>query len=301
VKILVADDSPTALALISNLLYKLGHEVIAVSSGQAAITMFQQIRPDLIILDALMDDIDGFECARMIRTIDNNDWIPIIFLSGSVDDESIAKGIEAGGDDYLTKPFSDITLAAKIKAMQRISDMRQKLFETTQKLDRLSGTDTLTGISNRLQFNKCIPKLIDAADRSQSTLALFILDVDNFKEINDKFGHLTGDALLIEVANRLGACVRNKDFIFRLGGDEFAIALDKVYDTKIPEQIAERVVKALSEEYHLGEHYVQRSVSVGIAFYPQNASNQTELIAKADIALYQAKECGKNKYSYYTD
>src|SRR3990167_4133982 len=155
-KILVADDSKAALSLITDSLTQLGHTVLPANSGQEAIDIFLSNRPDLIILDVVMDDVNGFETAKRIRSIDTNEWIPIIFLSASVDDASLAKGIDAGGDDYLTKPFSDVTLAAKIKAMQRIADMRQKLFETSQKLFLLSSTDPLTGIYNRLQFERSI-------------------------------------------------------------------------------------------------------------------------------------------------
>src|SRR5437763_150875 len=125
-RILVADDSKTNLAILINSLNNLGHEVVSANNGEEAIHLFKKQRPDLVILDVVMEGMDGFECAKRIRELDTDDWIPIIFLSGAVDDENISKGINAGGDDYLTKPFSEITLAAKIKATQRISDMRQK-------------------------------------------------------------------------------------------------------------------------------------------------------------------------------
>ncbi len=159
-KILVADDSQTNLVLLADALVRLGHEVTATKSGEEAIVAFLKAKPDLIILDVLMDGMTGFECAAKIREIEPDEWIPIIFLSASVDDESIASGIDAGGDDYLTKPFSQITLSAKIKAMQRISDMRKNLYAATCKLSLLSSTDALTGIYNRLQFNSSIVEKI---------------------------------------------------------------------------------------------------------------------------------------------
>src|SRR5215204_5936753 len=109
-QILVADDSKTNLKLITSSLQQLGHDVVPATSGQQAIESFKLSRPDLIILDVVMEGMNGFECAKQIRAINPEDWIPIIFLSGSVDDESISKGIDAGGDDYLTKPFSEIRL-----------------------------------------------------------------------------------------------------------------------------------------------------------------------------------------------
>ncbi len=128
-RILVADDSKTNLTLITSALNNLGHEVVAVSSGREAVEKFLDETPDLVILDVVMQEMNGFECAKQIRNLNTENWIPIIFLSGSVDDTSISQGINAGGDDYISKPFSAITLAAKIKAMQRIADMRKKLCE----------------------------------------------------------------------------------------------------------------------------------------------------------------------------
>src|SRR3990167_1334238 len=121
-KILIADDTQSILDLISLYLKKMDHEVMAVNSGEKAIEIFKMDRPDLIILDVLMPTMDGFECARRIREIGAEDWIPIIFLSAVVDDSSVVKGINAGGDDYLTKPVSKVLLEAKIKAMQRIAN-----------------------------------------------------------------------------------------------------------------------------------------------------------------------------------
>jgi diguanylate cyclase (GGDEF)-like protein len=300
VKILVADDSKTNLAILSATLSKLGHDVIAVSSGQQAIKSFEQNRPDLVILDVMMEGMDGFECARHIRVNDTDDWIPIIFLSASVDDASIAKGIDAGGDDYLTKPYSEVTLAAKIKAMQRISDMRQTLFETTQKLYLLSSTDTLTGIYNRLQFDRSIKEILAAADRHQHEVALFFIDLDNFKNVNDTFGHHIGDILLVEVAQRLKSCLRANDFLARLSGDEFAVILGEIKNKNDPSYIAQKIINALSKDYQLEGHHIRISASLGIARYPDNAKTAEELILNSDVAMYHAKSTGRNNYQYYT-
>jgi PleD family two-component response regulator len=216
--ILVADDSMTTLALLTASLKKLGHSVIAAHNGREAIDLFSIKKPDLIILDVVMNEMDGFECAKQIRTIRSDDWIPIIFLSASVDDNSIAQGINAGGDDYLTKPYSEITLAAKIQAMQRISEMRKKMYDTTQELKMLSSTDPLTGLYNRLEFEKRIQEKIAEADRYGLKLAVLFIDIDHFKTVNDSLGHHMGDLLLKEVAKRLKASLRIEDFVARLGG-----------------------------------------------------------------------------------
>lgn len=299
-KILVADDSKTTRTLLALSLKKLGHEVIEATNGQQALELFQKDRPDLIILDVIMEGIDGFECARMIRNINTDDWIPIIFLSGAVDDENIARGINAGGDDYLTKPYSEITLFAKIKAMQRIADMRTKLYEMTQKLSALSSTDALTGIYNRLQFDRAVKEKISYANRYSKKIALLFIDLDKFKIVNDTLGHYVGDLLLIEVAKRLQSCIRLDDFIARIGGDEFAIILSHIDDIKIIDVIAEKIIKTVGEPFNLAGNNINIRVSIGISCYPTEETTADNFVQNADIAMYHAKESGRNNYKYFT-
>lgn len=300
-KILVADDSPTNLALISSALKNLGHSVISANSGEEAISLYLKDKPDLIILDVVMDKMDGFECAKKIREHASTEWIPIIFLSASVDDESVSKGIDAGGDDYLTKPFSQITLAAKIKAMQRIADMRNKLYEATCKLSLLSTTDTLTGLNNRLQFNNTLPEKIAFAKRHQTSFALLFLDLDNFKFVNDHFGHHIGDLLLQEIATRLRASLREYDFIARLGGDEFAIIINDIKSIETAGNIAQNILEVIAQQYTFEHHTFNIGCSIGIAYYPEAGLDHETLVQHADAAMYHAKELGRNNYQYFTD
>ena len=300
-KILVADDSKTSLAMITASLNKLGHEVMAASSGEQAIEMFATERPDFIILDVVMQCMSGFECAKKLREIKNEKWIPIVFLSASVDDDSVSQGIDAGGDDYLTKPVSEITLAAKIKAMQRIADMQEKLYEVTRKLRVLSSTDVLTGIDNRLQFNKTIKTKIADANRYNSNLALLFLDLDGFKTINDHLGHHIGDCLLKEVALRLKSCLRANDFIARLGGDEFAIILSKINNPNDAGFVAQKILDTIQPIYRIENHDIRISCSIGIACFPAAGTLPAALVQHADVAMYFAKELGRNNFQYYTE
>ncbi len=299
-KVLVADDSEINLMLISLVLKEQGHQIITVTNGPEAIEVFKRHRPDLVIMDVVMEGMDGFECARTMRSIRREDWIPIIFLSNSVDDSSIAKGIDAGGDDYLTKPFSKITLIAKIKAMQRISDMRQRIYHTTKKLEVLSATDALTGIYNRFQFDKSIVEKLSVANRYHRQLALLFIDLDNFKIINDTFGHHIGDLLLKEVAARLKSCLRTEDFLARVGGDEFAVILSDIDNPLVAGVIAQKILDSLTPDYHLDENKIRISASIGIALYPSSETTQMTLIQNADVAMYHAKELGRNSYQYYS-
>jgi diguanylate cyclase (GGDEF)-like protein len=298
-KILIAEDSPTSLALLNHSLRKLHHEVIAAKSGKEAIERYHETRPDLIILDVLMEGMDGFETAKQIRMMDPEDWIPIIFLSASVDDESIAKGISAGGDDYLAKPFSDITLAAKIQAMQRISDMRQKLYEMTLKLSVLSSTDALTGVYNRFQFDKILPEMIAQSKRNHRVFALLFIDLDHFKKINDELGHHVGDELLRSVAGRLKHCLRINDLIARMGGDEFAILISDISTEEDAARIAAKIIDQLEPPHDLAEKKIHMHSSIGIVLYPVDGANPTELMSRADKAMYEAKKLGRNNFQFY--
>lgn len=303
-KILVADDSKTNLAIITSTLQRLGHVVIPVMSGEEAIEAYKKEMPDLIMLDVVMEGMNGYECAEKIRTInqDRDDWIPIIFLSASLDDISVARGIDAGGDDYITKPFSEVTLEAKIKAMQRISEMRRKLYDTTQELKILSSTDTLTGVYNRFQFEKSIKEKLATADRHNLKLAVIFLDLDNFKSINDNLGHHIGDMLIKGVADRLQTCLRADDFIARIGGDEFVLILmdndNSIVETA--ETVSRKILEKLEEPFNLSGNIVKISCSIGIACYPYEDVTAETVIQSADIAMYHAKELGRNNYQFYT-
>lgn len=298
-KILIADDSKTTREILLLSLKSLGHEVLPAKSGKEAIDIYLHNRPDLIILDVIMDDIDGFECAKIIRSLESDDWIPIIFLSSSVDDESIAKGIDSGGDDYLTKPFSEITLAAKIKAMQRIADMRRKLYDLTQKLNILSLTDPLTGLNNRLHFIRIMQNTIEKADKNHTMMALLFLDLDKFKPVNDQLGHHMGDLLLMEVATRIKTCLRVNDFVARIGGDEFAVILDFIEHAVEAERVAEKMIATISKQYLLDGNFVQVGVSIGIALYPSPSTTKMNIVQHADVAMYRAKTLGRNRYVIY--
>jgi len=299
-KILVADDSRTSLAILTASLQELGHTVTGTHSGEEAIEAFTRDRPDLIILDVLMGGMNGFECAKQIRSLDSNEWIPLIFLSGNLDDASIAAGIDAGGDDYLTKPFSDITLAAKIKAMQRISDMRNKLCDLTTKLLALSVNDTLTGLYNRLKFNQELAEKMAEARRHKDNIALLFIDLDGFKLVNDKYGHQMGDILLQQVAQRAKAVVRISDFIARLGGDEFAVISNRFKDISNIKSLALKLINELSRPYQLPQHEVMIGASIGIAFFPADAISPEELIRKSDTAMYHVKMTGRNNFAVFS-
>lgn len=193
-KVLLAEDSRANQMLISAYIEDFGHQVTVVEDGQAAIDAFKHDRPDLILLDVSMPVMDGIEAARQIRTLcdDNHDWIPIVFLSGLTESQDIAKGIEAGGDDYLGKPVDAIVLNAKLTAMSRIADMRKQLDEANRKLTQMTVKDGLTGLYNRRHFDEVMEKELKVARRIKTPVGLIMCDIDHFKAYNDHYGHQGG-------------------------------------------------------------------------------------------------------------
>jgi len=302
-KVLLADDTTTSLMITRKHICSMGHQSILAHNGAEAVELFESEKPDLVLMDVEMPIMNGYDAARQIKIICDrrNDWVPIIFLSGRVGDEDIAKGIEAGGDDYLTKPVSRIVLTAKLTAMQRISNMRHKLHATYRELRKLSRLDGLTGIANRQHFNDTLEREWYQAIRNQTTLSLILCDIDHFKAYNDNYGHLAGDACLSKVAGALNQAVkRRSDLLGRYGGEEFAVVLpdtDLQGATKVAHQMLSGISKlGLIHEYSPTCKKVTLSFGVTSSRpydYPDN--NPNSLVNEADMALYRAKNKGRNR------
>ena len=306
-RILYADDSRTLRASTSELLRSLGHEVVEASQGQQAINLFRVQPLDLVILDVDMPVMDGYETARQIRAMTgDNEWIPIIFLSGHAQETDVAKGIEAGGDDYLMKPIGAVVLRAKINAMQRITDMRRRLVELSRELGQKnqllevqSNHDGLTGIPNRRAFDEALEREWHRAIRTRSPLALIMGDVDHFKNYNDSYGHLRGDECLKIVATALNHTGRRKiDVVARYGGEEFAMLLPDTppVSALLVAGRALEAVRALRLPHGDSSTSGHVTVSLGVCTgVPESAKQRDDLVRTADRALYDAKSKGRNQ------
>ena len=306
-RILFADDSRTLRTALGDQMRGMGHEVIEATEGRQAVELFQTAEPDLVVLDVDMPVMNGYETARQIRAISgDHEWIPIIFLSGNVRDGDVAAGIEAGGDDYLAKPVSPVVLRAKISAMQRITDMRERLIEVTQELSGInadlkeqSAQDSLTGIPNRRSFDTAYDQEWNHGTRSGKPLALIMGDVDHFKRFNDTYGHQRGDDCLKAIAGAMRHAARRKvDLVARYGGEEFAMLLP---DTPAVSAllVAGRVLEAvrtLRVPHKSSPTSNHVTMSLGVcAAVPRAELRPEDLVKVTDRALYDAKSKGRNQ------
>lgn len=312
-KILHVDDSLSGRAVMRSYLSQMGHEVISADSGEKALEFYAKEEPDLILLDVIMPNMDGYEVARHVRSMqeDEDDWIPIVFLSSMIRPLDIVAGIEAGGDDYLAKPVEFEVLGAKMKAMARIAHMRGRLLQVSRELERaneelqhLVDIDGLTKVANRHYLNRFLIQATANAIRYHHPLSIVMADVDYFKAYNDNYGHIIGDDCLINVARTLQKqSKRNTDLVARYGGEEFCVVLP---DTSLSSALllAEKMraaVETLNIPHAAGKAGARVTLSLGVASAsPMPGFRVETLLNQADKALYQAKQKGRNQVQNFT-
>ncbi len=305
-KILVIEDSRSSLELIAHHIQSQGHEFIAAENGTQGIELYQRTKPDLVLLDVIMPDIDGYQVARTLRLKNaKEDWVPIIFLSAMATDDALQEGINSGGDDYLFKPINGVILGAKIQAMARILDMQKALLATkeqlkilNQELAQLSHTDGLTSIANRRYLDEFALTEWRRAHRNGTSLSIIMLDIDHFKLFNDHYGHPSGDACLIRVAQLIRQTLeRPSDLVARYGGEEFIIVLPETTQGGAI-VIAEKLRQAIQqlaiphEKSPLGRITASQGIATCI---PNDPGALKSLIHQADEALYRAKREGRDR------
>jgi diguanylate cyclase (GGDEF)-like protein len=306
-QILVVEDSKVTLKVLSNYLASMGiDDPLIAETGKQALELFERERPDVILLDARLPDIDGFDVARKIRKMEKEDeWSAIIFLTAMNTDEDLARGIAAGGDDYLTKPVSEIVFHSKVRAMKRLIEMQRKLVDVTRKLDtanaelqRLSTTDALTGIANRRSLDDFLGREWRRCLRMKKPLSIVMLDIDYFKLFNDKYGHQNGDECLKGVAAQIAkAAPRASDLAARYGGEEFMLVLGETDEGGamwMAERVRQMVAELKVKHYATDSKFVSISCGV-VSVMPDEKMSIPTLIESADAALYHAKRSGRDR------
>ncbi len=300
-KILLVEDSATLRHAMSQYVLDAGHTPLLAESGEQALQLLEDTPVDMIIMDVEMPGLNGFETTALIREWLGSHWIPIIFVTGMSEDDDYRQGIEAGGDDYLIKPVSKMIITAKIRAMERIADMRDQLNRLNTELEALSQLDSLTQVLNRRTFNEQAEQQWLLAGRKQTHTCALMIDVDHFKLYNDHYGHPAGDACLKEVTAAIKDCLnRPYDLLGRYGGEEFVVLLpetDASGAERVCSSIKEAIAKlALPHKVSPVEPVVTVSIGAACCLQPRTCSLE-EVIKSADRALYRAKHTGRNQYT----
>lgn len=311
-KVLIADDARVMRFATMRILHRLGLEAVEAEDGIQALEKFTSESPDLVLMDVQMPGMDGLEVVRRIRELSKERWVPVIFLTSMEDDEDFGRGIEAGGDDYLTKPVSPVVLEAKIRAMRRLDDMRRELTavtlelrEANERLSRLSQQDGLTGLANRRRFDLDLARELARSRRDKLPLSLLIADIDHFKRYNDSYGHPAGDECLRRVAAALRTAFRRPlDVVARYGGEEFAVILPDTAE-EAARHCAEEAMRALAElaiEHNDSPAAAVVTLSAGISgCVPECDLLPEALVERADRALYAAKHAGRNRIVAFSE
>ncbi|OIP69029.1 MAG: GGDEF domain-containing response regulator [Oscillatoriales cyanobacterium CG2_30_40_61] len=316
--ILIVDDTPDNLHLLSRMLTRQGYNVRKALSGPMALTAAKTVAPDLILLDIMMPEMDGYEVCQHLKADAKTAEIPIIFLSALDDVLDKVKGFEVGAVDYITKPFqfeevlirvqNQLALRAaelEIRVLNeelevRVKQRTQELEAANTKLLEMALHDSLTGLPNRALLMTDLHRSIHLAKANSSyQFAVLFLDCDRFKVVNDSLGHLVGDELLILIAHRLSCYVKPENTLARLGGDEFAILLTEIPDFHSVITLSDQILQCFSQPFNLERHEIFINASIGIVIGNSDYDEPEHLLRDADTAMYRAKALGKGQYHLF--
>ncbi len=296
-KIVVAEDNPVYQTLLKGLLKEWGYDVLIARDGNEAWSMLSESGgPRLAILDWMMPAMEGIEICRRVRAEVSDRYIYLLLLTARAGGEDLVAGIEAGADDYVTKPFKVPELRARLRAGLRILALQDELIMAREALREQAQRDGLTHLWNRNTILQILEQELSRASRNGSSVAVLMVDLDHFEQVNDTHGHAAGDAVLREAAIRMASGVRRHDFIGRYGGEEFLIVLP---DAKAQGALvqAERLRESIAgEAFHVDELFLSVTASFGVAWCDSPHLAETEtLLRQADAALYRAKHKGRNR------
>jgi len=296
-KVLAAEDNPVFQSMLRSMLTKWGYEPVMTRDGNQAWELFQgEDPPRMAILDWMMPGMDGVEVCRRVRAAAREPYIYILLLTARTEAQDLVEGMEAGADDYLTKPFNAHELRVRLRAGRRILDLQEELLLAREALRVEATHDGLTGLLNRSCVLEALQNELGRAERERQPTAVLLADLDRFKLINDTRGHLAGDAVLREASLRMKSAVRRYDSLGRYGGEEFLFVLPGCSGTEATAQ-GERIRAAFAARQFTacgGDFPV--TCSIGAAWRDAPTVHDADrLIQEADMALYRAKDLGRNR------
>ncbi|HKW88516.1 MAG TPA: diguanylate cyclase [Candidatus Acidoferrales bacterium] len=295
-KILIADDDPVSSRVLEVFLRKWGYEVVAVADGSDALAILEaEHAPRLAILDWMMPGMEGVEVCRRVRQRAGRAYVYLLLLTARGQKQHLLDGLDSGADDYLCKPFDADELRARLHSAERILAVQDELIAARDALHEQATHDALTGLMNRGASVQLLIRELARATRERRSLGIVMGDLDHFKNVNDSYGHLAGDAVLQEAAARMTVCVRSYDTVARYGGEEFLIIVPSATE-EVAFRLAERMRAAIeASTVHTSAGDVPITASFGVASYNGRGSDDvTTLMRLADAALYRAKNFGRN-------
>ena len=296
-KVLVADDDPGSLLVAKAAVERYGHDCLAAADGDEAWALYLKHQPDVVVTDWMMPGMDGLALCRAIRAREADLYTYIVMLTSQGSRDDVLAGLEAGADDYVTKPLDPFVLHARLLVALRVTTLHADLAHYRKVLSQQARTDPLTGLHNRLKLSEDLEQLHARSERYAEEYCLAMCDVDNFKSYNDIYGHQAGDLALREVAASLVGQVRKSDGVYRFGGEEFLVVLPNQTQegARIFMERALDSVRDLEIE-HIGDPAGLLTLSAGIsAFTTQHKPDAEQLLGEADVALYAAKAAGRNR------
>ena len=292
--ILVVDDDAENLKLVSKTLQFQGYLTSEASSGEEALELLKSITPDLILLDINMAGISGLDTLRHVRQLEH--YVSVIFVTARSESADIITGLDAGADDYICKPFDPYVMLARVRAQLRIKDLKDELDGANRRLKELIDIDDLTGLYNMRSIYERLDKEIYRARRYNRAVCAVMMDMDNFKSVNDTHDHLFGSFVLQAVGHMINDTIRKVDFAARYGGDEFLIVLTEA-DAEGARSFSDRLRKQIADKLYAKDGaamHLTASFGVSCASGTSDPIDARGLVRQADNALYEAKRSGKN-------
>lgn len=308
-RILIAEDDAVSRTILQKTIEKYGHHCLVAKDGSQAWSLFQDTDVDVVISDWMMPGIDGIELCQRIRATPKQGYVYFVFLTARVDKEYLLMGMQAGADDYLTKPLDSAELQVRLMVAARITSLHQQLANQKQELEHLNRElfrqarrDPLTQLSNRLQFKEDIAVIEGQRERYSNTYCLALCDIDYFKRYNDTYGHPAADRVLRTVAITLEKCCRDGSVAYRYGGEEFLILLpDQSIETAaLAVERVRQAVEGLAIPHEARMPPGVVTISAGVAACGADEPKTPDLVLReADMALYRAKKGGRNQVAVY--
>jgi len=294
-EVLVVDDSPVYRKLVEQVLSAEAYSLVFACDGAEAMKLFEERSPSIVVTDWMLPDFSGFELCQRIRSDDTRPYTYIIVMTSNGDKGNVVKGLQSGADDYLTKPFDPEEMLARIGVGRRIIDLNRELAAKSAKLEQAARTDPLTGLPNRRAIEEWAERQTRGAVRHGFPLWVVLGDIDNFKTINDSFGHDAGDIVLKIFADMLKKNTRASDICGRLGGDEFLLVITHVESAHVEATVNRFREQFAALSFPLQGQSVRVTASFGVTgVQAKDAQGFGVLVRQADQMLYEAKRAGRN-------